>query len=118
MKPTIGRIVHYVLTAENAEQINRRRTTGASIAQRIGAMVLSEDGTATGALWPVGAQAHIGNVVSEGDVVPMTIIRVWSEGLVNGQAMLDGNDALWVTSAHCSTAVGGAPGCWNWPPRE
>ena len=30
---------------------------------------------------------------------------------VNGQAILDGDDVLWVTSA----PQGESPGCWNWP---
>ena len=32
---------------------------------------------------------------------------------VNGQAFLDGNDVLWVTSAREGTE----PGQWSWPPR-
>jgi len=35
MTPTIGRTVIYTLTEDNAAQINRRRTTGVSIAERI-----------------------------------------------------------------------------------
>jgi hypothetical protein len=101
MIPTIGRIVHYTLSAEDAENINRRRVVGA----------VHPD-------WPTGAQAHIGNEAHEGDVVPMIVVRVFqigtpAEGLVNGQAFLDGNDSLWVTSRHEGTM----PGTWAWPPR-
>lgn len=109
-KPSIGRIVHFKLTAEQATQINRRRTNGSSIAARM---------KAEPPAWPAGAQAHIGNSASEGDIVPLTIVRVWpnefGEGVpgVNGQAALDGNDVLWVTSAREGTE----PGQWSWPPR-
>lgn len=99
--PTIGRIVHYKLTAEDAAQINRRRTTGESIAQRIMS-------------WPLGAQAHIGNEAKEGEVFPMLITKVWgndSNSAVNGQVFLDGNDVLWVKSV---TPGGGERG-FSWP---
>jgi hypothetical protein len=33
---------------------------------------------------------------------------------VNGQAFLDGNDVLWITSAKEGTE----PGQWSWPIRE
>ena len=101
MKPTIGRIVHYTLTEQDAEQINRRRTDGPSIAERIKA-----------ALWPLGAQGHIGNVVKAGDVFPMVIVRVWdvTSTSVNGQVLLDGNDAFWATSRVQAVADGMRPG--------
>lgn len=105
--PSIGRIVHYRLTGENAVAINRRRTTSNAIADRI-----------KDEKWPLGAQAHIGNGAVEGDAVPLIIVRVWPDEYgpgvpgVNGQALLDGNDALWVTSAK----EGAGPGCWSWPP--
>ena len=43
----------------------------------------------------------------------MIIVRVWPDNLVNGHAVLDGNDALWVTSV----PEGEHPGTWAWPPR-
>jgi len=107
-KPSVGRIVHYQLSAEDAEAVNRRRTSSASIAGRI-----------KQALWPIGAQAHIGNPVKPEQVLPGTITAVWPDeggpGIpgVNIQVTLDGTDSLWVTSAH----EGAAPGCWSWPPR-
>jgi hypothetical protein len=110
--PTIGRIVHFKLTADQAQQINRRRTTRTAIAERI-----SES------KWPLGAQAHMGNHASEGDVLPMIICRIWpdeyGEGIpgVNGQLFLDGNDCLWITSAREGLEPGGPlPGQWFWPP--
>lgn len=105
MIPTIGRIVIYTLTDEDAQQINRRRTTGASIAARI------EEGE-----WPRGAQAHIGNKVEQGMQFPMIIVRTWgntAESAVQGQVLLDGNDTFWATSR----VVGEAAGNWMWPAR-
>jgi hypothetical protein len=107
MDVTIGRIVLYTLSEQDAVEINRRRTTGASIALRI------KKNTADTSAWPIGAQAHIGNGVDEGDVFPMMVTRVWSGSCVNGQAFLDGNDCLWVTSA--TEGTGGHT--WSWPPR-
>lgn len=108
MAPTTGRIVHYMLSENDAEQVNRRRTSSASIA---GQIPLGK--------WPIGAQAHIGNRPSAGDVVPLLIVRVWPDEYgvdvpgVNGQAFLDGNDVLWVTSVR----EGAEPGQWMWPPK-
>lgn len=103
-KPSIGRIVLFKLSAQGAVEINRRRTSGKSIAERLAETPMA---------WPAGAQAHIGNEVHEGDVFPMMIVRVWSDTCVNGQAFLDGNDAFWVLSA----TSGDGPHQWNWPPR-
>lgn len=103
-KPTVGRIVHFVLNAEQAEQVNRRRVAKPH-----------EPG------WPAGAQAHVGNEAREGDEMPLVIVRVWPDeggpGIdgVNGQVLLDGTDQLWVTSALPSS--GPVPGCWRWPER-
>lgn len=103
--PTIGRLVHYRLSADDATQINRRRTTGAIIATRMKYKA-----------WPAGAQAHIGNDAAEGDTFPMLIVRVWGtspESAVNGQVFLDGNDVLWVTSV----VLGDGPRTFSWPAR-
>lgn len=103
--PTIGRIVHYRLTAEQASEINRRRTTGPSIAERIKVL-----------MWPLGAQAHIGNGASVGDTLPALIVRTWGsdpESSVQLQVFLDGNDVLWATSV----STGEGPGTWSWPAR-
>jgi len=109
MSPTTGRIVHFRLTSAQADQVNRRRTTGVAISDRIKEQK-----------WPLGAQAHIGNHASEGDILPLIVVRVWPDEFgagkpgVNGQVLLDGNDALWVTSA----GEGECPGQWSWPPRS
>lgn len=86
--PTIGRIVHYKLTADDAAKITRQR----------------EDKKFD----------FRGNDVKEGDVFPMLITKVWGSdptSAVNGQAYLDGNDVLWVTSAQ----VGDQPHQFSWP---
>lgn len=92
-------IVNYKLSAENAAQINRRRTNSQSIAERIKEKI-----------WPTGAQAHIGNEAKEGQILPMVIVGIWSDTCVNGQVFLDGCDQFWVTSA----PQGNEPGNWNY----
>jgi hypothetical protein len=95
----------YQLTEEQLIQVNRRRTTGQSIAKRI-----------LEGKWPLGAQAHIGNNANT-NRLPMIITAVWPDEFgssnpgVNGQVFLDGNDTLWVTSAR----EGNGPGQWLWP---
>lgn len=91
MKPTIGRIVHYRLSAEDiGRHYEARKNSGL---------------------------AH--NNHEPGDVVPLIIVRVWpdefGEGVpgVNGQAFLDGHDTAWITSAREGTE----PGTWSWPER-
>lgn len=93
--PSVGRIVHYRLSALDVETIRRHR-----------AMPSTE----------FGATAHRGNAVSEGDIFPMLIVRVWGtspESAVNGHVFLDGNDTLWVTS--CTVGFTGQSGTFGWP---
>lgn len=115
--PSIGRIVHYRLSAQDVEQIMRRRTTGKSIADRMNASTAAVEGGAPAIVaWPAGAQAHIGNDVKEGDVFPMMITRTWGESsgsAVNGQVFLDSNDVFWARSR----TVGDQPGTFSWPMR-
>ena len=88
MIPSIGRIVHYTLSAQDAEQVNRRRDDARRNTRQI-----------TEA--QAGYVAHVGNDVRAGDVYPLVITRTWGstpESAVNGQVLLDGNDLLWVTS--------------------
>ena len=109
MIPTIGRTVLYTLNEQDATEINRRRTTSGSIAER---MKYGDDPQLKA--WPAGAQAHIGNDVSAGQVYPMVICRTWGttpESAVNGQVLLDGNDTFWATSRIC----GEQQGNWAWP---
>lgn len=115
--PSIGRIVHYQISAQDAEEITRRRTTGKSIAARMKQEVQLRDGTQPAVFgWPAGAQAHIGNDVKEGDMFPMLIVRVWGTdptSCVNGQVFLDGNDVFWALSR----SAGDRPGTFAWPQR-
>jgi hypothetical protein len=107
MKITIGRTVLYVLSDEDAKQINRRRTDSGSISDRI---KLEK--------WPLGAQAHIGNPVGAGDIRPAVAVRVFGEGdkpPVNLQVLLDGNDVYWATSRAEDAAK--TQGTWHWPDR-
>lgn len=105
MIPSIGCIVHYTLTDSDVEQIARRRADASNSLE-----------------WhrenKTGAQIHVGNPVSAGDVYPLLITRVWSDQpnehtSVNGQVFLDGNDSLWVTSV--DQGVGERK--WFEPPR-
>lgn len=88
--PSIGRICHYTLDQQDANEVNRRR-----------------DDARRNLDWhrehQTGAVVHAGNSVSEGDVFPLIITKVWSapaneNSSVNGQVLLDGDDTLWVTS--------------------
>jgi hypothetical protein len=88
MKPSIGRIVHYALSAYEAERASLRREVA----------------------------GDVGNPVSEGDVFPALIVRVWgdsSQSMVNLQVFLDGSDNRWITSV----SVGVGPGTYAWPTR-
>ena len=90
MIPTVGRIVQYTLSDQDAARITQARLRD----------VMTE-----------------GNSVSAGDVFPMLITRVWGSdplAAVNGQVFLDGNDNLWVTSVTC----GGGHRQYAWPVRE
>ncbi len=106
--PTVGRTVLYVLSEEEAQQINRRHTDNFSIAERI------KEGK-----WPLGAQAHIGNPVAAGEVYPATVVRQWGgdnpqpTSCVNLKVHLDGTDDLWTTSRSHDPAK--TPGTFHWP---
>ncbi len=85
MIPSVGRIVHYRLSAKQALETNERRLDKPS--------------------------HYHGNFASEGDVYPMLIVRLWTEApdeesVVQGQVFLDGNDTLWTTSVKQGTEVG------------
>jgi hypothetical protein len=109
--PTIGRIVHYKLSTQDAEAINRRRKDSREHWQRTPGVTVK----------PTGDQRHVGNAALPGDVFPMLITRIWgldldiqastAERLVNGQVFLDGNDVLWATSVH----EGDGERQYSWP---
>lgn len=93
-KLSVGRIVHYRLSSTDAERIEARRAY---------ARAKSDPD-------PPG-----GNTVRAGDVVPLIVVHPWSDVVLNGQAILDGNDTYWVTSAE--QGDGTCDGRWFWPPR-
>lgn len=84
MQPTPGRILHYKLTIDDAERINARIRTA----------------------------AMSGNYVEGSEVVPLIVTRAWPGQMVNGQALLDGDDSIWLTSVPEGTGMG----TWSWPP--
>lgn len=89
-KPTIGRIVHYTLTANDADEINKLRQESAG--------------------------TKCGNVAHEGQVYPLIITHVWGDqpsSAFNGSCFLDGNDLFWVTS----TEIGEGKRKCQWPSR-
>lgn len=97
MEISPGCIVHYALNEADVDAINRRRED--AVRSKV-------------ARGQSGAQVHVGNTVMVGDIVPVIVVRVWPTG-INGQAFLDGNDSLWLTSR----PEGDGPGTWRWPPR-
>jgi hypothetical protein len=98
--PTVGRIVLYKLTEYDASAVNKRVKDAM---ENMASYQARSNGTIV----------YVGNSVSAGDVYPMIVVRVWTDDLVNGQVMLDGNYTLWVTSVH----VGEDPGNFAWPVR-
>lgn len=107
MTPTLGRIVHYKLTEQDAVMINRRRDDFDAF--RLG------DGRGKRG---TGHVAHVGNTVRGGDVFPARVVRVFpggteDNGVCNLQVDLDGTDTYWATSR----IEGDEAGQWTWPPR-
>ncbi|OKI47225.1 hypothetical protein [Micromonospora sp. CB01531] len=100
MQPTIGRIVHYTLTEQDAEQINRRRQDFAN---------------RPGGPGHEGFQAHVGNRAEAGQTFPAEVVRTFGGSAVNLQVRLDGTDTYWATSR--SEGEPGEQGHWIWPPR-
>jgi len=102
VKPTVGRIVLYVLTAQDAKEINRRRGDAADFARDI-----------SSAPFTPAPVVGFGNEASEGDECAATVVRVFDPRVptVNLQVHLDGNDTYWATSR----TEGDGPGMWHFP---
>ncbi len=103
MKPTLGRFVHYTLTAEDAAAINKRRGD---------AQKHLEEHRAN----PFGVVLHVGTDVTEGEVFPMLVTRVLPAPAagVNGTVFLDGNDTFWREACEEGTE----PGTYAWPKTD
>ncbi len=97
---SLGRILHYRLTALDADMVNRRRVDAR-------AHMEANKGINT------GYQYHVGNHARESDICPLMVVTASDTQQVNGQVTLDGNDTLWVTGK----AQGHKNGQWTWPPR-
>ncbi len=97
MKPTIGRIVLYTLSEQDAEAITKRR------------LDFRRHRT---------TDSYTGNPVEAGQTYPAIIVRTWgdtSEALVQLRVLLDGTDDLWATSV--GVAAEPTPRHYTWPPR-
>ncbi|MCI3271386.1 hypothetical protein [Streptomyces cylindrosporus] len=105
MKPTIGRIVHYTLSQQDADAINKRRADAHNL-NAAGVTLASQ---------ALGPQIHVGNHAFEGDVYPAMVVRIFhpETTTANLQVFLDGNDTYWATSR----TLGDGPSHWAWPER-
>lgn len=108
MKPTIGRIVHYTLSAQDAAEINKRRDDAAAYNRANAAADPGQPGA-------TGHQSHIGNRAEAGQVFPAMVVRVFDpkSSTLNLQVTLDGNDTFWAASR----AEGDGESRWSWPAR-
>ena len=93
MQLTIGRIVHYTLTEQDASLISSRRAAQA---------------------FPAGIVGRH-NAVSPGDTYPAMVVRTFGGSGANLRVLLDGDDTYWATSR--TEGEPGEQGRWVWPPR-
>jgi hypothetical protein len=110
LNPSIGRIVQYTLSQQDADAINKRRADFQAFRSNFSGP--SDPGQAGAD----GHVAHVGNHTQEGDVYPAMIVRIFGEtpeSAVNLQVFLDGNDAYWATSR----TLGEGSSHWAWPER-
>lgn len=111
LKP--GRIVYLVLSERMAAEIMRRRTTASSIVDRLNIQACGIQAGTVVHGWPAGAQAHVGNPVTAGDIVPaMVVALLGNSSSINLKAQLDGSDTYWATSVPFDEVK--APGTWHW----
>ncbi len=88
MQLSLGRIVHYKLTAGDVDHIERNL--------------------------PASRGHQVRNAVSEGQVLPAMVVAIFgSDSTANLKVFLDGEDCYWATSR----TLGDGPGHWTWPPR-
>lgn len=97
-----GRLVHYIISSLDAEEINRRRLAGEITKSRM----------------------HVGNRVMAGEHFPAIIVRLFhnefgdGEHGVNLQVFLDGNDTLWKTSVRYAKPDEILFNTWHWIERQ
>ena len=113
--PTLGRIVYYTIPSHVAQDINRRRQHAA---ENIYYHRWKKN----------GAMVHVGNPVSEGQIVPAMVVAVWGNtpgSAVNLKLFLDGSDDYWVTSTGVEPEVKDnlgnevhVPGRYHWMPYQ
>lgn len=87
--PSLGRIVHYVLNADDVAAIDRH-------------MPIVVDG-----------QRQERNPVNAGELYPAMVVKVFGQPYTNLQVFLDGAVTYWA----CSRVEGDQPGTWSWPAR-
>ncbi len=98
LKELVGTTVLYCLSEADAKEINFRYEMSHMLRKHFRNYV-------------PGNQAHVGNMVCVGEILPMIIIKAWSETCVNGKVLLDGNDDLWITSVELKSE--GTLGSWT-----
>lgn len=106
MSLSIGRIVHYMLTRDDAAAINKRRADA-----RNNHKIRNNYG--------LGSQVHFGTEHVYGQRLPMIVTKAWQRTgddkkeiwFANGQVFLDGNDTLFVQGV----VIGDQPGNIAWP---
>lgn len=91
--PTVGRTVHYILSAQDVAYIDRTCP----------AQVQGES----------GYYEAVRNPVAEGQVYPAQVVATWGGPSANLVVQLDGTAQYWATSR----GEGDQPGQWFWPPR-
>ncbi len=103
----VGSRVLYCLSAQDVEAVHRRRVEPGDIHARI------EAGN-----WPIGAQAHTGERVTEGQYLPLDVVYLGPEEKngstwISGRVLLPGNDILWVGNV----SYGSDAGQWTTVPE-
>lgn len=104
----IGYIGVYTMTADDANQVNRRRTD-AALTMGIENTRIPPEVRPAGAPGRLGTQRHVGKDHALGDQLPCIVVFTPDGILADLQVFLDGNDTLWLTSV---TQVQNTPGSY------
>lgn len=102
MKPTVGRVVLFVIGATEIEAIKKQ-------------WLIKPEGTPIRKAGeaPGTPQYRSGNFPEEGTILSADVVAVWSDTCVNLKVKLDGPGSLWLTSRSLDQE-GKAPGTWHW----